>query len=112
MPLMTLEMYCLTGYPFAEGQLVEHGDLLSELKRVQEGLLGGFERELTTPNTLSISQSYHERNVVASLIPFRIITDLNFTNVVTLRKDIVDVVSLIGISLVKVSIHTLATWNL
>ena len=40
-----------------EGQLVEHGDLLSELKRVQEGLLGGFERELTTPNTLLITGS-------------------------------------------------------
>jgi len=26
-------------------RLVEHGDLLSELKRVQEGLVGGFERE-------------------------------------------------------------------
>jgi hypothetical protein len=38
-------------------RLVEHGDLLSELKRVQEGLLGGFERELTTPNTLLISTS-------------------------------------------------------
>jgi len=35
--------------------LVEHGDLLSELKRVQEGLFGGFERELTTPNTLLIT---------------------------------------------------------
>ena len=38
-------------------RLVEHGDLLSELKRVQEGLLGGFERELTTPNTLLITGS-------------------------------------------------------
>jgi hypothetical protein len=57
MPLMTLELYCLIGYPFAEGQLVEHGDLLSELKRVQEGLLGGFERELITPNTLLITAS-------------------------------------------------------
>ena len=38
-------------------KLVEHGDLLSELKRVQEGLLGGFERELTTPNTLLITGS-------------------------------------------------------
>ena len=57
MPLITLEMYCLTGYPCAEGQLVEHGDLLSELKRVQEGLFGGFERELTTPNTLLITGS-------------------------------------------------------
>ena len=37
-----------------EGQLVERGDSLSELKRVQEELLGGFERELTTPNTLLI----------------------------------------------------------
>ncbi len=35
--------------------MVEHGDLLSELKRVQKGLLGGYERELTTPNTLLIS---------------------------------------------------------
>jgi hypothetical protein len=57
MPLITLEMSCLTGYPCVEGQLVEHGDLLSELKRVQEGLLGGFERELTTPNTLLITGS-------------------------------------------------------
>ena len=40
-----------------EGQLVEHGDLLSELKRVQEGLLGGFERELEIPNTLLITGS-------------------------------------------------------
>ena len=40
-----------------EGQLVEHGDLLSELKRVQEGLFGGFERELTTTNTLLITGS-------------------------------------------------------
>ena len=40
-----------------EGQLVEHGDLLSELKRVQKGLLGGFERELITPNTLLITGS-------------------------------------------------------
>ena len=40
-----------------EGQLVEHGDLLSELKRVQKGLLGGFERDLTTPNTLLITGS-------------------------------------------------------
>jgi hypothetical protein len=40
-----------------ERQLVEHGDLLSELKRVQEGLLGGFECELTTPNTLLITGS-------------------------------------------------------
>ena len=38
-------------------RLVEHGDLLSELKRVQEGLLGGFERGLTTPNTLLITGS-------------------------------------------------------
>ena len=38
-------------------RLVEHGDLLSELKRVQEGLLGGFERELATPNTLLITGS-------------------------------------------------------
>jgi hypothetical protein len=38
-------------------RLVEHGDLLSELKRVQEGLVGGFERELTTPNTLLITGS-------------------------------------------------------
>lgn len=37
--------------------MVEHGDLLSELKRVQEGLFGGFERELTTPNTLLITRS-------------------------------------------------------
>ena len=28
-----------------EGQLVEHGDLLSECKQAQEGLLGSFERE-------------------------------------------------------------------
>ena len=40
-----------------EGQLVEHGDLLSVCKQAQEGLLGGFERELTTPNTLLISTS-------------------------------------------------------
>jgi hypothetical protein len=40
-----------------EGQLVEHGDLLSVWKQAQEGLLGGFERELTTPNTLLISTS-------------------------------------------------------
>ena len=37
--------------------MVEHGDLLSELKQVQEGLLGGFERELITPNTLLITGS-------------------------------------------------------
>ncbi len=37
--------------------MVERGDLLSELKRVQEGLLDGFERELTTPNTLLITGS-------------------------------------------------------
>jgi hypothetical protein len=40
-----------------EGQLVEHGDLLSELKRVQKGKFGGFERQLTTPNTLLITGS-------------------------------------------------------
>ena len=40
-----------------EGQLVEHGDLLSVCKQAQEGLLGGFERELTTPNTLLITGS-------------------------------------------------------
>ena len=45
MPLMTLEMYCLTGYLCAEGQLVEHGDLLSELKRVQEGCVARLEPE-------------------------------------------------------------------
>ena len=40
-----------------EERLVKHGDLLSQLKRVQEGLFGGFERELTTPNALLISES-------------------------------------------------------
>ncbi len=40
-----------------EGQLVEHGDLLSECKQAQEGLLGGFERELKIPNTLLITGS-------------------------------------------------------
>ncbi len=44
-----------------EGQLVEHGDLLSECKQAQEGLFGGFERELTTPNTLLIIKSGFER---------------------------------------------------
>jgi hypothetical protein len=43
--------------------LVEHGDLLSELKRVQEGLVGGFERELTTPNTLLRSRFLMDRAV-------------------------------------------------
>ena len=57
MPLMTLEMYRLTVYPFAEGQLVEHGDLLSACKQAQEGLLGGFERGLTAHSTLSINES-------------------------------------------------------
>jgi len=47
----------ISGNLRTEGQLVKHGDLLSELKRVQEGLLGGFERELTTPNTLLITGS-------------------------------------------------------
>ena len=42
---------------FSEGQLVEHGDLLSGCKQAQEGLLGGFERGLTTPNTLLITGS-------------------------------------------------------
>lgn len=38
-----------------EGQLVEHGDFLSVCKQAQEGLLGDFEPELTTPNTLIIT---------------------------------------------------------
>ena len=46
----------ISGNLRTEGQLVKHGDLLSELKRVQEGLLGGFERELITPNTLLITE--------------------------------------------------------
>ena len=37
--------------------MVEHVDLLSDLKRVQKGLFDGFERELTTPNTLLITRS-------------------------------------------------------
>jgi len=37
--------------------LVEHGDLLSVCKQAQEGLLGGFERELTTTRTLLITGS-------------------------------------------------------
>ena len=40
-----------------EGQLVEHGDLLSVCKQAQEGLLGRFERELEIPNTLLITGS-------------------------------------------------------
>jgi hypothetical protein len=47
----------------AKDKLVEHGDLLSELKRVQEGLVGGFERELTTPNTLLRSRFLMDRAV-------------------------------------------------
>jgi hypothetical protein len=46
-----------SGIVRTEGQLVEHGDLLSELKRVQKGLFGGFERELITPNTFLITGS-------------------------------------------------------
>jgi len=38
-----------------EGQLVEHGDSLSVCKQAQEELLGGFECEIKTSNTLSIS---------------------------------------------------------
>ena len=56
-PGRDIESLSLTSYDLSEGQLVEHGDLLSELKRVQEGLFGGFERELTTPNTLLITGS-------------------------------------------------------
>jgi len=41
----------------SEGQLVEHGDLLSECKQAQEGLLGRFERERKIPNTLLITGS-------------------------------------------------------
>ena len=40
-----------------EGQLVEHGDLLSVCKQAQEGLLGRFERERKIPNTLLITGS-------------------------------------------------------
>ena len=40
-----------------EGQLVEHGDLLSACKQAQEGLLGGFEHERKIPNTLLIMKS-------------------------------------------------------
>jgi hypothetical protein len=40
-----------------EGQLVEHGDLLSECKQAQEGLLGRSERERGIPNTLLITGS-------------------------------------------------------
>jgi|GEM_PF-4603338 len=53
-PLFQTFLWITTG---AEGQLVEHGDLLSELKRVQEGLLSGFELEFKTPNSLLISES-------------------------------------------------------
>ncbi len=41
-----------------EGQLLEHGDLLSELKGAQEGPLGGCERELTTLTTHLITGEY------------------------------------------------------
>jgi hypothetical protein len=41
----------------AEGQLVEHGDLLSVCKQAQEGLLGRSERERGLPNTLLITGS-------------------------------------------------------
>ena len=41
----------------SEGQLVEHGDLLSVCKQAQEGLLGRFERERKIPNTLLITGS-------------------------------------------------------
>ena len=40
-----------------EGQLVEHGDLLSECKQAQEGLFGRSEREQGIPNTLLITGS-------------------------------------------------------
>ena len=40
-----------------EGQLVEHGDLLSVYKQAQEGLLGRSERERGIPNTLLITGS-------------------------------------------------------
>ena len=41
----------------AEGQLVEHGDLLSVCKQAQEGLLGRSEHERGLPNTLLITGS-------------------------------------------------------
>ena len=40
-----------------EGQLVEHGDLLSVCKQAQEGLLVKFERERKLTNTLLITGS-------------------------------------------------------
>ena len=43
--------------------MVEHGDLLSGCKQAQEGLLGGFERELTTPNKLLRSRFLMDRAV-------------------------------------------------
>jgi len=48
---MVSQHFCL------KDRLVELGDLLSELKRVQEGLLGRFERERKIPNTLLITGS-------------------------------------------------------
>ena len=61
--LWRVKSFCL------EGQLVEHGDLLSVSKQVQEGLLGGFERELTTPNTLLISGSHIKQVEVPGIEP-------------------------------------------
>ncbi len=40
-----------------EGQLVEHGDLLSVCKQAQAGLFGRSERERGIPNTLLITGS-------------------------------------------------------
>ena len=54
---MRLDNVAAQCHHLREGQLVEHGDLLSGCKQAQEGLLGGFERGLTTPNTLLITGS-------------------------------------------------------
>jgi hypothetical protein len=42
----------MASHNLVEGQLVEHGDLLSECKQAQEGLFGMTERERGIPNAL------------------------------------------------------------
>ena len=45
----------MTRYTNDEGQLVEHGDLLSGCKYAQEGRFGKVERERDLPNPLLIT---------------------------------------------------------